>query len=247
MVWQMWPGEIKQVLTRDFLQKADCKTAFGIIDEALLLTPAQRHASLQYTLSRRPDKTPVWIFGYGSLMWNPVFEADKVSPATLNGWHRAFCMRSTCGRGTVAQPGRMLALKEGGQTAGLAFRLPEAQLYDELALLWKREMLTGCYIPTWTELALEDQPPVTALAFVMNPNHPFFEADTRSQIIAPLIASASGPLGSNAQYLFALEQQLNHYDMYDECIAELVMHVRQLLQTRTTVNCLPYDEPPLAC
>ncbi len=235
------------MLTRDFLQKADCKTAFGIIDDALLLTPAQRQASLQCTLSRRPDNSPVWVFGYGSLMWNPVFEADKVSPATLVGWHRAFCLRLTAGRGTAAQPGRMLALKEGGQTTGLAFRLPEAQLHDELELLWKREMLTGCYIPTWTELTLEDQQQVTALAFVMNPGHPFFEADTRSKIIAPLIACASGPLGTNAHYLFALEQELNNYGMHDECMTELVMHVRQLIQAQAVVNRLPYDEPPLAC
>ena len=235
------------MLTRDFLQKADCKTAFGIIDEALLLTPAQRHASLQCTLSRRPDNSPVWIFGYGSLMWNPIFEADRVSPASLNGWHRAFCLRLTAGRGTAAQPGRMLALKEGGQTTGLAFRLPEAQLHDELELLWKREMLTGCYIPTWTELTLADRQQVTALAFVMNPNHPFFEADTRSQIIAPLIACASGPLGTNAQYLFALEQELNNHGMHDECMVELVMQVRQLLQARSVINRVPYDEPPLAC
>ncbi len=234
------------MLTRDFLQKADCKTAFGIIDEALLLTPEQRHASLQCTLSRRPDNSPVWIFGYGSLMWNPIFEADKVSPATLTGWHRAFCLRLTAGRGTAAQPGRMLALKEGGQTTGLAFRLPEDQLYDELALLWKREMVTGCYIPTWTELTLEEDQKVTALAFVMDPQHPFFEADTRSQVIAPLIACASGPLGTNAQYLFALEQELNNYGMHDECMVELVNHVRQLLQARSAVNRNPFDGPPLA-
>lgn len=93
------------MLTRDFLQKADCKTAFGAIEESLLLTPEQRAASLDCTLSRRPDHSPVWIFGYGSLMWNPVFESEEVRPATLQGWHRAFCMRLTAGRGTLHQPG----------------------------------------------------------------------------------------------------------------------------------------------
>lgn len=66
----------------------------------------------------------------------------------LQGWHRAFCMRLTAGRGTLHQPGRMLALKEGGQTTGLAFRLPESKLREELELLWKREMITDCYVPT---------------------------------------------------------------------------------------------------
>ena len=78
----------------------------------------------------------------------PGFESEEVRPAMLQGWHRAFCMRLTAGRGTLHQPGRMLALKEGGQTTGLAFRLPESKLREELELLWKREMITDCYVPT---------------------------------------------------------------------------------------------------
>jgi cation transport protein ChaC len=222
------------VLTRDFLQKADCKTAFGTIEESLLLTPEQRSASLTCTLSRRPDNSPVWVFGYGSLMWNPVFESEEVRPATLQGWHRAFCLRLTAGRGTLHQPGRMLALQEGGQTTGLAFRLPEEKLREELELLWKREMITGCYLPAWCDLTLDDGSVVTALVFVMNPQHPLFEADTSHQVIAPLIASASGPLGTNAQYLFALDDELKNHGMRDDCIGDLVGYVRQWLQQNTS-------------
>lgn len=217
------------MLTRDFLRNADCKTAFGSIDESMLLTSEQRAASLDCTLARRPDNSPVWIFGYGSLMWNPVFDSEEARPATLRGYHRAFCLRLTAGRGTDAQPGRMLALRDGGQTTGLAFRLPEEKLYEELELLWKREMLTGCYRPTWCELDLDDGRKVTALVFIMDPLHPQYEADTDFQIIAPLIAQASGPLGTNAQYLFALEKELNSYGMRDECMSELVKQVRMLL------------------
>ncbi len=217
------------MLTRDFLRNADCKTAFGSIDESMLLTSEQRCASLDCTLARRPDNSPVWIFGYGSLMWNPVFDSEEARPATLNGYHRAFCLRLTAGRGTHAQPGRMLALKNGGRTTGLAFRLPEEKLRDELELLWKREMLTGCYRPTWCELDLDDGRTVTALVFIMDPGHPLFEADTSYQVIAPLIAKASGPLGTNAQYLFALEKELANYGMRDDCMSELVNQVRILL------------------
>ncbi|RJT41189.1 gamma-glutamylcyclotransferase [Rahnella woolbedingensis] len=217
------------MLTRDFLRNADCKTAFGSIDESMLLTPEQRAASLSCTLARRPDNSPVWIFGYGSLMWNPVFDSEEARPATLHGFHRAFCLRLTSGRGTHAQPGRMLALRDGGQTTGLAFRLPEDKLHEELELLWKREMLTGCYRPTWCELELDDGRKVTALVFIMDSSHPQYEADTDYQVIAPLIAQASGPLGTNAQYLFALEKELNNYGMSDDCMSELVKQVRLLL------------------
>ncbi|QIZ50929.1 gamma-glutamylcyclotransferase [Dickeya zeae] len=218
------------MLTRDFLQKADCKTSFGKIDESLLLTPQQREASLACTLASRPDQSPVWVFGYGSLMWNPVFDAEEVCVATLHGWHRTFCLRLTAGRGTHSQPGRMLGLKPGGETTGLAYRLPETTLRDELELLWKREMLTGCYRPLWCELRCQNGEPITALVFVTNPEHPLLEADTCIQSIAPLIASASGPLGTNAQYLFALEQELNHYGMEDESLSALAQRVRELQQ-----------------
>ncbi|ADD76816.1 ChaC [Pantoea ananatis LMG 20103] len=218
------------LLTREFLLKADCKTSFGDIEETLLWSCEQRAASLAATLACRPDHSPVWIFGYGSLMWNPVFEADEVASASLDGWHRAFCLRLTAGRGTAAHPGRMLALKEGGMTQGLAFRLPEARLHDELALLWKREMITGCYLPTWCELSLEDGRRVTALVFIMDPRHPLYEDDTCPQAVAPLIAAATGPLGSNAQYLFSLEAELTRRGMEEEDLIRLAHQVRALQQ-----------------
>jgi hypothetical protein len=33
-----------------------------------------------------------------------------------------------------------------------AYRLPDDTLEEELTLLWKREMITGCYLPTWCKL-----------------------------------------------------------------------------------------------
>ncbi|NIF57710.1 gamma-glutamylcyclotransferase [Enterobacter sp. Ap-916] len=217
------------MLTRDFLMKADCKTAFGAIEESLLWSPEQRSASLAATLACRPDQSPVWLFGYGSLMWNPAFEFEESAPGMLVGWHRAFCLRLTAGRGTACRPGRMLALKEGGRTTGLAYRLPEAGLEDELTLVWKREMITGCYLPTWCKLELDDGRMVNALVFIMDPRHPLYEADTRAETIAPLIASASGPLGTNAQYLFSLEQEMKKHGMKDDCMSELANQVRAWL------------------
>ncbi len=63
-------------------------------------------------------------------------------------------------------------------------------------------MITGCYLPTWCQLDLDDGRTVNAIVFIMDPRHPEYESDTRAQVIAPLIAAASGPLGTNAQYLF---------------------------------------------
>ena len=122
----------------------------------------------------------------------------------------------------------MLALKEGGTTTGLAFRLPDDRLHEELELLWKREMVTGCYLPSWRELTLNDGRQVTALVFVMDPRHPLYESDTCTRTIAPLIARASGPLGTNAQYLFSLAQELNRRGMEDAALTDLAEQVREL-------------------
>jgi len=218
------------VLTRDFLIKADSEIAFGEIESSILWSAEQRAASLTATLARRPDKSPVWLLGYGSLIWNPAFIYDEAVPALLKGWQRAFCLRLTAGRGTASRPGRMLALKAGGQTRGLAFRLPEAGLTEELTLVWKREMITGCYFPTWCSLQRDDGRQVNALAFIMDSTHPLYEADTRMETVAPLIAAASGPLGSNAEYLFSLEQALNTRGMQDTEMMELADSVRTLLK-----------------
>ncbi len=120
--------------------------------------------------------------------------------------------------------------EEGGRTTGVAYRLPDATLEEELTLLWKREMITGCYMPSWCKLELDDGRTVNALVFIMDPRHPLYEADTRTQVIAPLIAAASGPLGTNAQYLFSLDQELTRLGMQDECLNELVMKVKALLE-----------------
>ena len=217
------------MLTRDFLMNADCKTAFGAIEESLLWSAEQRAASLAATLACRPDDGSVWIFGYGSLIWNPAFNYRESCTGTLPGWHRAFCLRLTAGRGSACQPGRMLALNEGGRTTGVAYRLPDDTLEEELTLLWKREMITGCYLPTWCKLELDDGRTVNALVFIMDPRHPLFEPDTSAQVIAPLIARASGPLGTNAQYLFSLEQALRKLGMHDASLDDLVASVRALL------------------
>ena len=90
-------------------------------------------------------------------------------------------------------------------------------------------MITGCYLPTWCQLNLDDGRTVNALVFIMDPRHPEYESDTRAQVIAPLIAAASGPLGSNAQYLFSLEQELIKLGMQDDGLNDLLASVKRLV------------------
>ncbi len=229
------------MITRDFLMMPiDTKRHLVPIEESLLWSAEQRAASLAATLACRPDEGPVdlrlWIVDV-----NPALEFTESCTVYLVGWHRAFCLRLTAGRGTAHQPGRMLALKEGGRTTGVAYRLPEETLEQKLTC-WK-EMITGCYLANWCQLDLDDGRTVNAIVFIMDPRHPEYESDTRAQVIAPLIAAASGPLGTNAQYLFSLEQELIKLGMQDDGLNDLLVSVKKLLAENFPDGVLRPDSP----
>ncbi len=194
-----------------------------------LLTREQIEASLAETMKARPADAPeIWVFAYGSLMWNPMVEFDTRCVATLHGWHRSFCLRMVVGRGSHEKPGRMLALEPGGQTSGLAFRLSHATLGEELRLIWIREMVLGSYRPTWARITLGDGTSTHAIAFVADAGREQFEADSSVATVAPLIDSASGRFGSNAEYLLELRATLAACGLQDAYIAELADALERL-------------------
>jgi cation transport protein ChaC len=121
-----------------------------------LLTEGERQESLVATMKAKPAGD-VWVFGYGSLIWNPAFKTIERRTARIEGWHRAFCMSIVAGGASPSAPGFMLGLDRGGHCLGSAFRLANDDVIPELTLLWRREMLCrGAYIPKWLELHAED-------------------------------------------------------------------------------------------
>ncbi|MEO8484878.1 MAG: gamma-glutamylcyclotransferase, partial [Betaproteobacteria bacterium] len=104
-------------------------------------------ASLASALKAKPKGAGWWIFGYGSLLWNPIFPVAEWRTATVHGLHRRFCLRSHATRGTRERPGLVLALESGGACRGVVYRLPSPLALDELHLLWRREMVVGSYRP----------------------------------------------------------------------------------------------------
>lgn len=182
--------------------------------------------SMRDHLSRRSRALPVWLFAYGSLIWNPTIHADDQQLATLRGWHRSFCIRLYAGRATREAPGWMLGLEAGGECSGLAFRLAEDHLCDELRLVWIREMVHGLYRPLWGHARLANGEEVTVLAFAAQTEHRQYEAAPPIAAIASKMAKARGPLGSNQEYLFRLEEALAARDILDPYIARLADTVR---------------------
>src|ERR1700679_1422244 len=89
------------------------------------------NASLDHTLAAHDPAADVWVFGYGSLMWNPAFDYAERRVGVIRGWHRRFCLRLEMGRGSPANPGLMLELDRGGACRGVAFRIPAQDLPAE--------------------------------------------------------------------------------------------------------------------
>lgn len=163
-------------------------------------TDAVIQADLDTTLATHEPGADVWLFGYGSLMWNPALHFAERVPGSVRGWHRRFCLWLHMGRGTPENPGLMLALDRGGSCHGALFRIPAAHARDELLLAWRRELFTGAYQSRWVT-AQTEQGPVRAATFVVNRDYPRYAGRLPENRVAERLATASGTLGSCASYL----------------------------------------------
>lgn len=218
------------ILTRDALGDGSLrKRLTQSLPPGLTWTEAQIEASLDDTLAQRPPG-PVWVFGYGSLMWNPLLEVVDRRVATLEGWHRSFCLRTVVGRGCPETPGRMLSLQAGGCVQGLALQMPEPEdaLRHELRLLWRREMAMGSYRPLWAAARCPQGDELPVLVFVANADHPMHEADDSVPAVARQVATAEGAFGRNVEYLRALQRALAELGLQDAAVDALAAAVDAL-------------------
>lgn len=156
-------------------------------------------ACLAGTLEGWTPGADAWVFGYGSLMWNPAFLHEETRFGTVRGHHRRFCLWQSRGRGAPDNRGLTLALDRGGLCRGLAFRIAADRVREELALIWRREMLSGAYRARWFEVATGSGP-IRAITFVVNRDHPRYAGRLGDAEAAARIASASGELGTCVEY-----------------------------------------------
>lgn len=170
-----------------------------------------------------------WVFGYGSLLWNPGFEPSEARRAVLRGYHRSFCMLSIHHRGTVDNPGLVLALDKDpvGQCTGVAFRVADDEQDRVLAELRARELISSAYVEHHVTLTLEDGGDVQALAYVIDPVHEqYCQFDLETQ--AQMIARAVGGRGPNDEYLNNTSSHLTEMNIRDDDMTWLASRVRQI-------------------
>jgi glutathione-specific gamma-glutamylcyclotransferase len=179
----------------------------------------QLRASLAETV--REIDGDIWVFGYGSLMWNPIFSAADSRVVRITGYHRSFCLRSTVGRGSPDRPGLMLGLDAGGSSVGVALRISGESRADDLALLWRREMSTGSYVPKWLR-GRSELGDVRVLAFAANRRADNYVGDLPEEEVAKLLSTGAGFLGTNLDYLVRTHGSLVHHGIKDRRVNRLM-------------------------
>ncbi|WP_420799662.1 gamma-glutamylcyclotransferase [Noviherbaspirillum saxi] len=190
-----------------------------------LQTAAQLEASLSAVLDRCVPGADIWLFAYGSLMWNPMIVYEESCSAILFGYHRGFYLRSRIHRGTPQNPGLVLALDSGGSCRGICYRIAAARVKDELQLLWRREMLGGSYKARWLDVHT-CRGRVAALAFVIDRQRPTYAGKLTDDEIVSCLHASYGLSGSGVDYLLQTHRTLTGMGISCPSLTKLIKLIR---------------------
>lgn len=166
------------------------------------------------------DDEEHWVFGYGSLIWNPGFEFVERRRARLPGYARRFFQASEDHRGTPEHPGRVVTLLpwEGAVCDGVIYRIADRHWRPTLAYLDVREQ--GGYVLQRVEV-LSDGERVSAITYIGGRDLPTYLGPDSLERMATQIATASGPSGHNRDYLRSLWRALDELDCVDPHVESL--------------------------
>ena len=172
----------------------------------------------------------MWVFGYGSLLWNPGFEYEQSALATLKGYHRSFCMRSVHHRGTLKAPGLVLALDErpGSVCNGMALLVPATTRKQTLSYLRERELVSSAYVEKMLLITLVDGRIVQALTYVVDSEHQQYCGNLIMEEQAKIISRAVGGRGDNSEYLHKTVRYLAEMGISDVDLSWLSARVKVL-------------------
>ena len=193
------------------------------------LKPTELLATLREALEPWKQESPFWIFGYGSLMWNPNFTWDARHVATVRGYHRSFRVWSRINRGTPEKPGLVLTLDCGGSCRGLLYRITADRVQEEMQRIWKREMTFGSYRPKWLNCIVGEET-IRALVFTVNRECSGYAGQIPMDVVVEVIASAAGRYGPAHDYLFKTLETLHAHGIRDIRVEQLAALVRQRMR-----------------
>ncbi|MGD8477038.1 MAG: gamma-glutamylcyclotransferase [Burkholderiales bacterium] len=221
---------MKHRIERSTLEQDGIRTAVRNAGQGLmLLSDEELERSLRDAFAQRNSDAPVWVFGYGSLIWNPLLRFAERRIAKVRGYHRGFYLWSKINRGSPDRPGLVLALDRGGSCCGVAYRLHTDHVTEEFKLLWRREMLARAYLPRWVD-AQTDSGTVNAITFVIDRKAPGYTGRLSDEDIVTTAMGAHGHYGSCAEYLLNTATSLEQHGISDARMRRLA----RLLNARRT-------------
>lgn len=152
----------------------------------------------------------IWIFGYGSLIWNPGFEYERKQRATLTGYARAFCLWSVHYRGNEQRPGLVLGLDpaKGVACEGMAYYVGAKAAKEVHQYLRKRELVSYAYHERLEPLQLKNGQQVQAICYIVDTSHSQYAGGLSLKEQARVISTATGSVGPNAEYLHNTAEHL---------------------------------------
>jgi cation transport protein ChaC len=206
-------------------------------------TEVEWNAAVRELLASWPDGQDVWIFAYGSLLWNPVVEHVEERMGVARGWHRSFSMRMKTWRGTEDQPGLMMGLDRGGQCKGVAYRLASDTVEAELGKLVRREIPMRpsgkpiTHIPRWIGVQMA-QGHIRAIAFVIDRRGHNYAGGLTPGETADILAKACGHGGSCAEYLYNTISHLEDRGIRDRHL----WHLQSLVADRLASIAAPCEQ-----
>jgi cation transport protein ChaC len=225
------PSATAYRVTREALRQGHVHAAFKSADPAVeLLTAAAHRRSVEKTLRIRPDGAgDVWLFTYGSLMWNPMIDFVEKRVATISGYHRRFCLWTHIYRGSPADPGLVLGLVPGGSCRGVVYRIAASAARKELELVWQRELINGGYHPTWLRTVTAGGRG-WAIGFVTDRRFADYAGFLPEEEVAAIVARAKGYAGTCAAYLFDTVAHLDSLGIRDEALWRVRDRVKQIIE-----------------
>ena len=196
--------------------------------EACIANEDQLLESRRLVIADDADVSDFWVFGYGSLIYNPIIDHKQRVIASIYGYRRRFCLWTKIGRGSPDCPGLVLSLDRGGSCKGVAFQLNPQNAIAELDLLWRREMMTMAYQPRllslYTDIGLK-----RGLAFVANPTRPAYAQPMPFEATVEVVAHAAGFNGPCREYLYDTVKGMQASGIRDQQLEKLAAAVQQRL------------------
>ena len=169
-----------------------------------------------------------WVFGYGSLMWNPGFAFEERQTARLHGYRRSLCIWSSVYRGTLEKPGLVLGLDRGGSCRGVAFRVKGSNHGEVIGYLRERELVTNVYKERIVPVSLAAGHKVSAVTYVADPLHEQYAGSLSVEDCARVVSTSVGRSGPNTDYVVNTIQHLADIGIRDLWLESVASSLERL-------------------